>query len=113
VKNIILFLIIIFCWSCDRKQATPPGILPKEKMISIFIDMHIAESKISTLNLKRDSSKILFEHYEQKVLDKHNIPEGIYLDSYKYYIENVNDMESIYDAVIDSLSLRERILKID
>lgn len=99
--------------SCDRKQAAPPGVLSKDEMISIFIDMHITESKISSLNLKRDSSKILFQHYEQEVLKKHNVSEDTYRNSYTYYIENVNDMESIYDAVIDSLSLRERILKID
>ncbi len=99
--------------ACDRKEVTPVGVLPKEKMVSIFIDMHIAESQISSLNLKRDSSKILFANYEQKVLEKHNVTDSLYKESYTYYLYNVNDMEKIYDAVIDSLSLRERITKID
>lgn len=99
--------------ACDRKEITPHGVLPKEKMVSIFIDMHIAESQISSLNLKRDSSKLLFEHYEQKVLEKHNVSDSLYKESYNYYLYNVNDMEKIYDAVIDSLSLRERITKVN
>lgn len=113
MKYLIFFLLIFLSFSCDKKQATPKGVLPKEKMVSIFIDMHITESKISALNLKRDSSKVLFSHYEQEVLAKHNVTENKYLDSYAYYIENINELESIYDAVIDSLSLRERMLKID
>jgi hypothetical protein len=113
VKNFILSLLVLFCVSCDKKQTTPKGILPKEKMISIFIDLHITESKISALNLKRDSSKIVFSHYEQEIFDKHEISEETYLKSYSYYIENVNELENIYDAVIDSLSLRERMLNIE
>jgi len=113
VKNFIFFLLIIFSLSCQKKQVTPKGILPQEKMVAIFIDLHITESKISALNLKRDSSKMLFSHYEQEVYNKHNVSEDVYRNSYAYYIENVNEMESIYDTVIDSLSLRERMLNID
>ncbi len=99
--------------ACERKEVTPKGVIPKEKMVSIFIDMHIAESQISSLNLKRDSAKLLFEHYEQKVLESHEVNDSLYIESYNYYLYNVNDMEKIYDAVIDSLSLRERITKVD
>ncbi|MDQ3395216.1 MAG: DUF4296 domain-containing protein [Bacteroidota bacterium] len=113
MKYIFFFLLITLAFSCDRKKATPAGIIPQEKMVGIFIDMHITESKISALNLKRDSTRILFKHYEQEVLNKHNVAKEIYLESFKYYTENVNDMERIYDAVIDSLSLREKILKIE
>lgn len=113
MKYIFFFLLVMISLSCDKKQTTPKGILPKEKMVGIFIDLHITESKISALNLKRDSSKILFQHYEQEIFKKHEVPEEVYMKSYSYYVENVNDMEQIYDAVIDSLSLRERILKID
>lgn len=114
MKKFFFFLIvpiIAFTGSCERKEFTPEGVIPKDKMISIFIDMHIMESQISTLNLKRDSSKILFKHYEQKVFEKHNVQDSIYHHSYNYYLYNVNDMEKIYDAVIDSLSLHERIVK--
>jgi hypothetical protein len=113
VKKIFLVLILFSFLACNRKDVTPEGILPKEKMVSIFIDMHIVESQISSLNLKRDSSRLLFKHYEQKVLEKHNVNDSLYQESYNYYLYNVNDMEKIYDAVIDSLSLRERITKID
>ena len=37
------------------------------------------------------------------------VEREVYEKSYKYYMNDINGMDEIYEVVIDSLSLRERL----
>ncbi len=109
----MLFLFIIFsCWACEKKDTAPEGVLPKARMVSFLIDMHIAEARINDLSLRRDSSERFFKVVEDSLFKKHGIPnDTVYLKSYEYYLKDVQGLDDIYSAVVDSLSLRERLSK--
>lgn len=111
MKKTFLILLIPVVLACVRKDTPPEGIMSKEAMVSFLIDLHIMEAKITTAHFPNDSVKLFFPEIEKELFKKHNITDSIYFLSYQYYLENMYDMEEIYTAVVDSLSLTERVYK--
>ena len=99
--------------SCEKKDGMekPEWLLEKDKMIGFLIDLHLTEARLTRLGVKRDSTQKLFDAYEKQLFDKHEIDDSIYYKSYNYYLENVKEMKEIYVAVVDSLNVREQLLK--
>jgi hypothetical protein len=102
----IICFLFSACNSEDVKQV-PAGLLSKEKMISILIDVHIEESKLMQRNFKPDSGQIAFRNRKEEILKKNGVSQEDFQKSYQYYMENITEMDAIYAIVIDSLSLRE------
>ena len=113
MRNFFLMTILVCsCFACDDKKSKPEGVLPKEKMISFLIDLHIAEARINNLNLRRDSAEKLFHKVEDSLFAKNGIDsDTVYDYSYEYYLKDIKGLDEIYSAVVDSLSLRERLSK--
>jgi hypothetical protein len=99
--------ILAACYSGNEHQLPPPGLLPREKMVSIWIDIHIAESKVMQINQTTDSARALFQYYKSEILKKQKVDKEIFGKSYQYYMDNIKEMDAIYAIVVDSLSLRE------
>lgn len=112
-----VFLAIVLAttmFACVNKQEKPKGVLSQSEMVAFLIDMHIAEARVNDLSVRRDSAVYLFEVMEDSLFRKHGIAaDSIYLASYEYYLNNIGEMEKIYSAVVDSLSLRERLSKME
>ena len=109
MKKVFLAGLILFLAGCIRESRPPEGLVPKEKMISFLIDLHIHETKASLSRMNKDSVRVFFPEVEKRLFEKHDIDDSLYLISFNYYLENVELMEEIYTAVVDSLSLRERL----
>jgi len=109
MKKTFLLLLIIVLINCVGKDKPPEGIMSKQEMVSFLIDLHIMEAKITTVRFPNDSVKLFFPEIEQELFKKHNVSDSVYFKSYQYYLNNMFDMEEIYTAVVDSLSLRERV----
>ena len=83
----------------------------KEQMVDFLIDVHLAEAGVQDLRLKKDSAAVVFAAQEKLLFKKHGITDSLYITSYNFYIEHPADLEEIYAAVIDSLSLRQVLLR--
>ncbi|RED97516.1 uncharacterized protein DUF4296 [Marinoscillum furvescens DSM 4134] len=95
--------------ACSKKQTeTPPGVLGKEDIVRVLIDVHLLEAKVKKLYLNRDSSEVVFAHYEQMLFDDMGITKADYERSMEYYTDNIQQMKSIYDEVVDSLLARQK-----
>ena len=105
---VFIFIFTLLIFSCSDK--IPEDILSKDEMTNILIEMHLAEAKVGSLGLNTDSSALLYEAMEKRVLEEQNLSEAAYLKSYNYYLENIKLMEDVYARVVDSLSLRESIV---
>jgi len=110
MKKIFLAFLMILTFECAVKEKPPEGLMTQEEMIAFLIDLQIVEAKITTSRFPRDSIKFFFPNIEKELFKKHGIPDSIYFMSYQYYLKNIDQMEIIYTAVVDSLSLRERML---
>ncbi len=96
---------------CARPEDVPPPaqLLPKEKMVSILVQLHLLEARVEASRLPIDSARALYQSEQRNLLWQNQIPESdsVLQRSYRYYAINRKDMEEIYKAVIDSLEKRE------
>ena len=77
----------------------------------MLIDIHILESEIQNLRIRKDSSQLIYNSLEREIFKNNNVDKGVYLKSFEYYLNDVEAMEKIYDVVIDSLNYMEKSLK--
>jgi len=98
--------------ACSKESKVPDWVLAKEQMVPFIIDIHIAEAKIRVLKLDYDSSLAFFRKLEDDIYQKHEITDSIYIKSFNYYMDHPDLMLEIYEQVIDSLSLQEKVSEI-
>ena len=111
MKNIFLVFTLIVVFSCGESENKPDKLLPKQKMVEMLIDIHILESEIQNLRLSKDSSQLLYNTFEREIFENSGVDKDLYRTSFAYYLEEVEDMEEIYEIVIDSLNFMEKSLK--
>lgn len=81
-------------------------------MINILIDIHMAEARAGSALLRtQDSTTVYYKSLEQDIFKKYKVDSTKYYSSYRYYMENIQLMDEIYAAVVDSLSSRENSIK--
>jgi hypothetical protein len=109
-KYVLIVFVLTFTRCGDSKS--PEGILTKQEMVSLMVDMYIAEAKISISRISRDSAFRLFDPYEDATLADRGITDSLLKVNYNYYLQKPKELEQILDAVIDTLNLREQRLGI-
>ncbi|MGB3587805.1 MAG: DUF4296 domain-containing protein [Tunicatimonas sp.] len=101
-----LCLLLGACKSSEQPIERPTDLLDKSIMTSILIDLHLAEAKMSyTGSRNADSIEIIYRNYEYAIFEDHKVTDSVYFRSYEYYLDQMEVMEQIYSAVVDSLSV--------
>ncbi|MCX8492565.1 MAG: DUF4296 domain-containing protein [Cyclobacteriaceae bacterium] len=107
-------LLLVLCFSslsaCRKEQekGRDKDILDKKELTAFLIEMYMAEARADNLPIPKDSAIKLFYPYEQKLMQKFHLVDSSLKKTYQYYGEHPKEMEEVYDALIDSLSLREQ-----
>lgn len=109
MRIILALLLVSVLWSCSSNER-PEGILSKEEMVPVLMDVYLTEGRLSSLSLKRDSALKVYEDIEAKIFEKNNTTDSIYRASMVYYYDHPKEMEKIYEVVLDSLTQREQLL---
>jgi hypothetical protein len=115
VKKYFSILLICILFSCGRNNGqAPEGILPKDTMVRILIDIHIAEARLKQRgSATPDSLMAAFQKAKEEILKRNHTNLEVFKKSYDYYMINLNGMDEIYSAIVDSLSFREARGKLD
>ena len=104
-------LLLALLAGCATPEEVPPpaNLLPKDKLVSLLVQLHVLEARVESSHLSPDSARALFQSQKSEILWKNNLPEAdsALQRSYRYYAINRKDMDEIYAAVIDSLEHRE------
>ncbi len=111
MKIFKIFLASLIFWGCGKDNDIPEDIAPKEQLVPLMLDIYLAEVKLSNLKIVRDTAVSIFETYEGYLFEKHNIEKEKYMNSMSYYYDHTEQLELIYEALLDSLSVRETKLK--
>lgn len=101
---VLIGILLVMC----RQSNQPEGVLPPDEMARIMVELYLAEARLTDQMMEKDSARKYFFPFEQKLLEKYGLPDSVILKSYQYYVDHPAEFESIYDSVIDTLSLREQ-----
>src|SRR5258708_37959614 len=106
-KTILVVVIsLLSLYSC-KKTGRPDDVLSQEELADLMVEFYLAEGKINTLGIQRDSAMKLFLPFEQSVMTKKKVSDETLSRTYRYYLDHPLEFEKVYDAIIDTLSLRE------
>lgn len=102
----ILFLCSVI-FSCSKKEEKiPADILPKEKMVELMVDVHLAEAQ-SQAKIGFDNSKTIKQAYYKFIFNKYQISYSQFAKSFDYYSAHPEVFSEIYDNVITELSKKQ------
>ena len=93
--------------SCEKEER-PADLLPQDQLTKIMIDFYLGEARLVNAAIPRDSAIKLLVPFKESVFKKYGVPDSSFHRTYQYYYDHPVELEKIYEAVIDSLSLRER-----
>jgi hypothetical protein len=96
---------------CREKVERPEGVLSKEEMTAVLIDIYILESQTKEIKVHFDSAKRVYNIFESRVFEKHGLQDTTYRKSFVYYQDHPELLDEIYGMLVDSLSLREKLRK--
>ncbi len=111
MKKSFLLVLVVLVMGCSKTVKTPEGILEKDKMISILLDIHEKEGQIQQLRVSRDSSTRIYRYFELEIFKKHQVVDSVYFNSLSFYYDHPELMEEIYTAIVDSLSVKEQLIE--
>ena len=102
---------LILCGSCSDGDRDNKDILTRKQMVKALTEIYLAEQKINRLGLPRDSAEGEFERFKKRVFEKIEVQDSVFKRSFNYYMDRPRDMEFIFTALVDSLSLMEQRLE--
>lgn len=106
---VLLLLLVGSMTGCNNEETLPPGTIPEAKMAEVLTEIHIAEARITKLQLRSiDSSIILFDKIKTEIWGKYKIDSLSYQTSYDYYVTHPKQMKTIYSKVTENLEKREK-----
>jgi hypothetical protein len=110
VRFLLCVVLIASLFSCkqEQKEVAP---LSKDQMVSLMMEIYLAEARTAMVPVGKDSAYRLFVPHQDSLMQRMGIQDSTLRASYSYYLKHPADLEAIYDAIIDSLSLREQRLR--
>lgn len=106
-KKIVLGVLVLLVFGCNRSDGLPEGIIPAEQMATIIADLQVAEATVARLNLQSyDSSKVAFQYLQQQTLEKYGVDSINYRKSFEAYARRPGIMEEIYTDVLEILEAK-------
>lgn len=97
---------MFFC-SCSESSKNVSHVIPRDSLINIIVDMHIADAVLLNPLVQSKISDVSSNQLYHSVLEKYGITKSRFIESMKYYAENPLVLDSIYYNVIEKLNIIE------
>lgn len=115
--GIFLFSLLLACGQADR---VPDGVLPKDKMRDVLLDMNFADvygrEQMDTIRIADSIRDQNVKRYYVQILQIHDITREEFMHSYRYYEGHPDKLEEVYKAMQkvvqqkkDALDYKERM----
>lgn len=102
----ILFLLAA-CAPKEEVVPVPDDLIGKEKMIEVLTDVHLIEGSRTGLSIMGDTIGLAV--YYDRLFKKHSITKEQYDNSFNYYIEFPEELDAMYERVIENLTKMENV----
>ena len=91
----------------------PEGVLDREAMIALLVDIHLAEGDLLERNLPVEEQEPLLKAHYGPILSRHGITAKQLSDSYTYYVERPLTLNELYVEVIEELNRIQAQVQVD
>jgi len=109
IKRFILILIVVSSFACS--DTSKEGIISNDDFVEILVDLHIYDAMYDVRSsvLKADDGS--WELYT-KVFEQHNCTIDDFKSSLKFYVNNPEEYNKVYDVVISKLQILNDSLQV-
>ena len=76
-------------------------------MVQILSDVHVMEALIESNIPYPDSAVMTYNKQHKAILQKYGVSSSKFQETYKYYGENLQEMDRLYEIILDTLTARE------
>lgn len=104
-------VLVIALVSCEEGVLPKPKhLIKKDKMVDMLVDMHLAEATYEHLRPDTALPHITSVNFYYSILDKYQVPDSVFEQSFVYYASMPKEFEKIYRKVTSRLSEKEQEL---
>ncbi len=102
---LLLFIPAVMFSSCaEQKERKPTYLLDEEKMVSVMVDLHLVETAHNLKVMENDTNNARYEQFMATVFVSNEVRKGQFDSSLFYYSTRTEEMNVIYDKVLERLS---------
>lgn len=99
-----IFLLTALLFGCKGSADSTTEILPQKQVVSIMVDMHLAETAANMKLTETDSLRPSYKQLCDAIFEKHGTSRAVF-DSTLYYLSfQPKEMNTVYDLVLERLS---------
>lgn len=108
--RIVIVFLLLFTIACGQADKVPDGVLSKEDMRDVLIDMNIAdvyssESTDQGIPLPDSIRQNKVKVYYSQILQLHKLTPKEFSESYAFYESHPDRMKEVYDMMKDVLAV--------
>lgn len=105
---VVLLLLLV---SCNRMEGLfsnrPSDVISKSQMVDVLVDMQLVESALRTSTVQPARGDSLLQKTYIRLFKKHHITKEQFEASLQYYIQDIEQLDAIYNEVISRLTAME------
>ena len=106
VVGLALLPLLLACDPDAGAPPAPPDLLTPDALVSVLADLHLAEARAQHAARAADTIQALYQQQETAALARRAVTRPRFEASYAYYAGRPAELEAIYAALTDTLSLR-------
>ncbi len=105
-RSVLFALPLLLLFACSRPEVkVPEDVIPREKMISVMVDIHLEEAAFQLRNFNDGRTPIIDAHGRYRyVFNKHKITEDQFRKSFAFYNRQPAYFHDMYADIITRLS---------
>lgn len=112
LTNTILLVGISLLFSCHPAvEKKPKDMVPPETMKDILVEMHILESRAQVYHWQHDTLAIIMNDKYRELYGNYDITEEAFKATFRWYEDNPDEMDALYQTIVDELVKREAAVK--
>lgn len=103
--NILFSLLLLFLVAC-RSGPVPDRLIEEDRFVPLLVDIHLADGYLSSKSQVPDSLGYRGNGLYAAIFKKHHVDSAQFKKSFQYYSIHLEQMNRIYQAVIDRLTAK-------
>lgn len=76
-------------------------------MVQVLADIHMVEAQVEMSVPAPDTAVMVFNKYHGEIMQRYEITPEEFKRSYQYYARNLEEMDKLYEIILDTLTARE------